>query len=88
VKKAAKEARGDLEPRLTFLLDLNVKEGLKRSGRKDRMEHKSVRFHERIRKGYLSLAKQNPKRFVVISSDAPKWEVQNKIKEKLDHVFN
>ena len=88
VKKAAKEARGDLEPRLTFLLDLDVKEGLNRSGRKDRMEHKSLRFHERIRKGYLKLAKQDPKRFVVISSEAPKFEVQRKIKEKLDHVFN
>ena len=88
VKKTASQARGDLLPRLTFLLDLNVEEGLKRSGRKDRMEHKSLRFHERIRKGYLALAKQNPKRFVVISSQAPKLEVQRKIKEKLDHVFN
>ena len=88
VKKAAKEARGNLEPRLTFLLDLNVKEGLKRSGMKDRMEHKSIRFHEKIRKGYLALAKQDPKRFVVISSEAPKPDVQRKIKEKLDHVFN
>ena len=88
VKKAAREARGNLEPRLTFLLDLDVKEGLNRSGRKDRMEHKSLRFHERIRKGYLKLAKQDPKRFVVISSEAPKFEVQRKIKEKLDHVFN
>ena len=88
VKKTAAQARGDLLPHLTFLLDLNVKEGLRRSGRKDRMEHKSIRFHERIRKGYLALAKQNPKRFVVISSEAPAPEVQRKIKEKLDHVFN
>jgi dTMP kinase len=88
LRKVCEQARGNLIPDLTFLLDLNVQEGLKRSGRKDRMEHKSIRFHERIRKGYLALAKQNPKRFVVISSNAPKWEVQRKIKEKLDHVFN
>lgn len=87
VQEAAKAARGSLVPDLTFLLDVSVKEGLKRSGQKDRMEQKSLNFHHRIRKGYLALAKQNRKRFVIISSEQSKEEVTKKIKAVLDHAF-
>ena len=82
-----KIARGEIIPDLTFLLDVDVKEGLKRSGRKDRMEHKSLRFHERIRRGYLRLAKENPKRIVVISTKAAKEVVKERIEETLKRVF-
>lgn len=88
LKQIAKAARGALVPKLTFLLDVNVKEGLKRSGRSDRMEQKSLRFHQRIRRGYLTIAQQNPKRFVVISTGDSKQEVQKKIKKRLDYVFS
>lgn len=87
VQQAAKAARGNLVPDLTFLLDVSVKEGLKRSGREDRIEQKSFNFHQRIRKGYLTLAKQNKKRFVVISPEHSKEEVSQKIKAALDHAF-
>ena len=87
VKQAAKAARGNLVPDITFLLDVEVEEGLKRSGRDDRMERKSLSFHHRIRKGYLKLAKQNSKRFVVISSEKSKEDVQQTIKKELDRAF-
>lgn len=87
VREAAKAARGNLVPDLTFLLDVSIKKGLKRSGRADRVEQKSLHFHHRIRKGYLTLAKQNKKRFVVISSEQSKEEVSKKIKAALDHAF-
>lgn len=80
-------ARGCLVPQLTFLLDVSVKNGLLRSGRSDRMEKKSFRFHERIRKGFLKLARKHRKRFVVISTEQPKETVSQKIKEALDHAF-
>ncbi len=87
LKQIVKAARGEVMPQLTFLLDVDVRKGLKRSGRRDRVEKKSLNFHERIRRGFLTLAKQNPKRFGVISSEISKQEVQKKIKAKLDHVF-
>jgi dTMP kinase len=77
-------ARGNVVPDLTFLLDLDPRIGLRRSGRKDRMEKKSLRFHERIRRGYLRLARKNPKRMVVIASGGSKRAVQMKIEEALD----
>ncbi len=87
VGRIAAAARGKIMPRLTFLLDVNVRSGLRRSGRSDRMEKKPVAFHERIRNGFLSLARKNKKRFVVISTNQSQKEVTQKIKEALDHAF-
>ncbi len=66
-----------LDPALTFLFDLPVKMGLKRAldriGRaggppEDRFEREALTFHERIREGYLTLARENPERFRVIDA--------------------
>ena len=38
IQKIVPEARGNLVPQLTFLLDVSVEEGLRRAGRTDRME--------------------------------------------------
>ena len=88
LNEIAKAARGATSPNLTFLLDIDIKTGLKRSGRKDRMEQKSLRFHEQIRRGYLMLARKNQKRFIVISTQTSKEEVQKKIKVELNRVFS
>jgi len=70
---------GDFKPNLTFLLDLDVKEGLKRSYAKSqtmtnkelRFENVDILFHERLRRGYLTLAKNEPNRFVIINAAQP-----------------
>jgi len=67
---------GDFKPDMTILLDIDVKEGLARSFKKaEGMETKEIRFekadiafHERLRQGYLELAKKEPERFVVINA--------------------
>lgn len=61
-------ARCELQPNLTILLDIDPKEGMKRGGRHDRMERQSDLFHRRVRRGFLSLARQNKKRFRVIDA--------------------
>lgn len=58
-------ARG-LCPDRTFLLDSDVARGLQRAGRGDRMELKSLAFHRRVRKGFLSLARAHAARFSVV----------------------
>ncbi len=68
-------ARG-LTPDLTVLIDLPVRTGLLRAraarkpqsapGEWDRIEAESLRFHRRVRQGYLDLARANPRRFVVL----------------------
>jgi dTMP kinase len=68
-------ATGGVEPKLTLLIDCPVQVGLSRAlarieatsgAREERFELESVRFHERVRDGYLKLAAASPERFVVI----------------------
>jgi len=62
----------NFQPNLTFILDLPVKiaqQRLKRSGKKrDRLEKEQNHFQQRVRKGYLSLAKQHPRRCHLINA--------------------
>jgi dTMP kinase len=59
-------ASGGLRPDHTFLLDSDVRRGLSRAGRADRMELKSIAFHRRVRKGFLELAQTHAERFTVV----------------------
>lgn len=79
--------RGSLVPDLTFILDLNPRRGLKRGGRRDRIERESYLFHDRVRRGFLRLAKRDPKRCIIINADQSVKAVAKKVKEALDRVF-
>lgn len=67
---------GSFKPDITFLLDIDVKVGLERSFKKAesmntkelRFEKVDISFHERLRQGYLELAKKEPKRFRIINA--------------------
>lgn len=73
---AALEAHvlGGTVPVLTLILDLPAEVGLQRAearGGAARFESKGLAFHERLRAGYLEIARQEPERCVVIDADAP-----------------
>jgi dTMP kinase len=56
-------------PDLTLVIDLDPRIGLERArGRElfDRMENQSLEFYDRVRQGYLDLAKREPHRVKVI----------------------
>ena len=63
-------------PDLTFILDLPVDAGLARAGRRlkndssqeDRFENLDMSFHERLRNGFLSIARNDPARCVVVDA--------------------
>lgn len=71
---------GNMEPDLTFLLDIPVKEGLTRSKvhlssskdnreqTEDRFEGLDISFHEKLRQGFLELAKASPDRFEIMDA--------------------
>lgn len=64
-------ATGGMRPDLTILLDLDVETGLmrnKRINKRDRLELEDVRFHEKVREGYLRLAAMEPERIKLIKA--------------------
>ena len=68
IKSLDRIATGGLAPDLTILMDIDTMLGLRRAKAKgvDRMEKKEIAYHNRVRAGYLKLARQNPGRMKVI----------------------
>jgi dTMP kinase len=81
-----KWVRGARVPDLTILLDIAPADGMKRGGRSDRMELEAMAFHERVRRGFLRLAKKNPKRYRVIDSRRDIETVARAVREVLEHA--
>ncbi len=60
-----------LTPDLTFLFDLPVDQGLARRRRalhQNRLDREKEKFHERVRKGFMALAKDHPHRITIIDA--------------------
>lgn len=72
----------DMKPFLTFLLDMDVEDGLRRNrkaNKEDRFELETVDFHERVRKGYLHIASEEPGRVKVIPASGSIREIHQEI---------
>ena len=101
IKKINKYATQDVEPDVTFFLDIDPAEGLRRvgepqlglafeasesdeAGREDiaghrRFEDEPIDFHERVRKGFLDLAWESPKRWLVIDASLSAEHISQEI---------
>lgn len=75
-------ATNGLKPDLTIVLDVDVETSQNRVGsEKDRMESAGLEFFERVRKGFLEIAKQEPERVKVIDSTQTIEEIHKQILE-------
>lgn len=75
-------ATSGLKPDLTIVLDVDVKTSQARVGtEKDRMESAGIEFFERVRKGFLEIAKQEPERVKVVDSTQSIEEIHKIIVE-------
>lgn len=87
VKSLCDLVTGNCQPQLTIYLDVDPVEGLNRSrrtdkdisktGQLDKMESEALAFHEKVRNGFLMLAKESPERIAVINAN-----------EGIDKVFD
>ena len=86
-------ADGAVRPDLTFLLDCPVTVGLGRTNqrpsvegqpREDRFERETIDFHEKIRAGFLAMARAEPARFRVIDTTRAAAEVTGEIQRIAD----
>lgn len=83
-----------IKPDLTLLFDCPAEIGLSRtaqrqsqtaSGRnEDRFEREKIEFHERVRAGFLELARAEPHRFRIIDAARSSEEVGQEIKNIID----
>ncbi|HEY4464563.1 MAG TPA: dTMP kinase, partial [Streptosporangiaceae bacterium] len=65
-------ATGGLTPDLTIVLDLPPQAGLgRRESSADRLEAEPSEFHERVRAGFLALARAEPERYLVLDATRP-----------------
>jgi len=83
IRTLEKWVQGDLRPDLTLLMDLPVAQGLERAGKRsspDRFEREAHAFFERVRKGYLELARSHPDRFRVIDASPDLGQVTHTVR--------
>jgi dTMP kinase len=85
-----------MRPDLTVLLDIDAAAGLSRArGRNSRggleaearFENEDLSFHERVRQGYLKLAKQEPGRYRVVDASPAPEMIQNGIRRIVDGLL-
>jgi len=85
-----------IKPDLTFLLDCPSDLGLKRALRRNRtlrnekegrFEKEKIAFHHRVRMGYLSVARKEPRRVKVIDTRVGEEKVFEKIRKIVDELL-
>ncbi len=78
-----------LVPDLVLLLDMPADDGLARKsgGARDRFEAESADFHHRVREAYLSMARQDPDRWLTIDSTRARAEVSIAAWERVSAVL-
>lgn len=88
-----------LKPQITFLFDLPPEIGLKRAihrissleglaEKEDRFEREDLQFHERVREGYIRIAKNDPDRFKIIDASQEINVVHGKVCSFLAHLIS
>ena len=89
VKQINDTATRGLKPHLTILLDISPEEGLTRKSKQkqDRFEQENLIFHRKVRKGYLALAKAEPKRWLIIDATQSKEKIAQIIWEKISRLL-
>lgn len=96
IEKLNRLASQGIRPNMTFLLDCPSDLGLKRAlqrnrtlknEREARFEKEKIEFHHRVRRGYLAIARKEPRRVKVIDTRAGEEKVFEKIRKIVDQLL-
>jgi dTMP kinase len=85
VRQANAFATDGRVPELTFLMDIEIQEGLKRAANKsalDRIESEKIEFHKRVREGFLALA-GTEERYRLVDCARPMMEIQENLRSEV-----
>jgi dTMP kinase len=85
VKEANKIASQGLVPDLTFLLDISPEVGLarKNDGDTDRFMQEDLEFHKRVREGFIQMAFEEHRRWLMIDATSPKKLIRDLIWDRI-----
>jgi dTMP kinase len=88
VRALVNYATGGLIPDLTILLDIDVEAGLKRKtlngAEWNRLDAYTIEFHQRVRAGYLEMARQEPRRWTVVDASGDWENVQEALRRVIE----
>ncbi len=90
IRNLNKMLLGDFMPDFTVLLDLQAEIGLKRNkdiNKRDRFEMEDIKFHNKVREGYLQIASIEKERFLVIDAYRPPIEICEEVHRKISLIF-
>jgi dTMP kinase len=80
----------DLRPDVTFVLDLPPEQGLQRAEARakehineSRFENKGLSFHKSVRDGFITLAKDEPNRIIIVDASGTSEQTDRLIKQHL-----
>lgn len=89
IKKLNEIAVNGLKPDLTIVFDIDIETSMQRVGKtKDRMESAGMDFFNRVRNGYLAIAKDEPNRVKVINSADTIDKIHNQVVELVEKAVN
>jgi len=81
-------AVGTLKPDLTLLFDVSIEAGMSRCGKTpDRLESQPKAFFNRVRMGFLEIAKNDKKRIKIIDSLRPIEEIFIDVTHELNRLL-
>lgn len=87
-------AAGYRKPDLTLVFDLDIESGFRRAGKRqetageyDRFEAENRAFHQRVRAGFLEIARREPVRVKVIDAEGTPEEVAARVRKAADELF-
>ena len=77
VRKLNEEVINGIFPNKIVVCDVTAEmaSGRKIEGELDRIEREKIDFHQRVRRAYLFLAKQNPEQFLVVDGSRPREKI-------------
>ncbi len=96
VRDVVQFSTGGLEPDLCILLDLAPQAGLERKqglylagsvAEWNRFEEEEIAFHQRVREGYLEMARSDPGRWVVLDAGLPFEALHDRIMDEVSALL-
>jgi len=90
VKAVNNAATQEIKPDLTVLLDIPAEVGLtrKKAKKQDRFEQEDITFHQKVREGYLTMAADDPQRWLVIDATQSKEKIAHIIWQRVSQLLS